>query len=103
MLPSATRMPLVIVPGIYDSGPAHWQSYWEADHPDARRISPGSFDRPDLHDWVEAIADAIASCGTAPVLVAHSLGCLVVLEWAKGSERCGTRRRLSRARGRVDR
>lgn len=83
MLPSTTRVPLVIIPGIDNSGPAHWQSYWEASHPDSRRIKPASFDRPDLRDWVKAIDDAVSTCDTAPVLVAHSLGCLAILEWAK--------------------
>ena len=42
------------------------------------RISPASWDEPELDDWLEAITRV-----TTPdsVLVAHSLGCLAVANW----------------------
>ena len=74
--------PVVIVPGIGGSGPEHWQSRWEAELPDVRRIEPASWDHPELDDWVAAIDRAVAASSTPPILVAHSLGCLAVAHWA---------------------
>lgn len=89
MLDAMTTHPMVIVPGINDSGPTHWQTLWQASHPDARRIEPTSFDQPDLEDWVRALDVAVGSCAGPPLLVAHSLGTLAVLEWVRrfGTER----------------
>ena len=74
--------PVVIVPGIGGSGPEHWQSRWEAELPDVRRIEPASWDHPELDDWVAAIDRAVAASAAPPVLIAHSLGCLAVAHWA---------------------
>jgi predicted alpha/beta hydrolase family esterase len=71
MLPEIERVPLVIVPGANNSGPNHWQTFWEAAHPDWRRTEPASFDVFDLEDWVRALEAAIARCATSPALAAH--------------------------------
>ncbi|MGR0318511.1 RBBP9/YdeN family alpha/beta hydrolase [Agromyces sp. ZXT2-3] len=73
---------LVIVPGIGGSGPEHWQSRWEAALAGTTRIDPESWDEPGLDDWVRAIDRAVAASPAPPVLVAHSLGCLAVAQWA---------------------
>ena len=72
----------ITVPGIGGSGEAHWQSRWEAGDPDFRRFGPASWDMPDLQDWIAALDRAVAAAPPAPVLVAHSLGCLAVAHWA---------------------
>ncbi|GAA1519020.1 RBBP9/YdeN family alpha/beta hydrolase [Nocardioides humi] len=79
---SLPSQPLVIVPGIDDSPPGHWQSLWQAAHPDARRIAPQSFIQPDLSDWVQAVDEAVNSATSRPLLIAHSLGCLAAIAWA---------------------
>lgn len=81
----------VIVPGIGGSGPAHWQSRWEAVLSDARRIAPASWDAPDLDDWVAAIDRAVGHADPVPVLVAHSLGCLAVAHWALRTDAAASR------------
>ncbi|WP_368086573.1 alpha/beta hydrolase, partial [Curtobacterium sp. MCBA15_016] len=48
--------PWVIVPGIWNSDPDHWQSLWQddrsADDPGAVvRIAPASWSEPDPDDW----------------------------------------------------
>ncbi|PZE25566.1 alpha/beta hydrolase [Curtobacterium sp. MCLR17_055] len=91
--------PWVIVPGIWNSDPDHWQSVWERereqqdehderiqhDHrpqqPAAVRIAPTSWSDPDPDDWCAAISTAVASCPEPPVLIAHSLGVLAVADW----------------------
>jgi predicted alpha/beta hydrolase family esterase len=75
---------LLIVPGIYDSGPAHWQTLWEQRH-GGRRFRPASFDEPDAWDWVAAIDRAAAGLGPDTVVVAHSLGCLATAHVAATS------------------
>lgn len=72
---------IVMVPGIGGSGPEHWQSLWEASSPDAVRIAPASWERPDLGDWVAALERAVASRRRPPVVVCHSLGCLLFAHW----------------------
>ncbi|MGY3551163.1 putative alpha/beta hydrolase family esterase [Bradyrhizobium sp. USDA 4472] len=73
------------LPGIGNSGEAHWQSRWELADPGIRRFSPASWDQPDLADWIEALDRAVRTARTPPVLVAHSLACLLVAHWQKQS------------------
>jgi predicted alpha/beta hydrolase family esterase len=81
----------VIVPGIDGSGPAHWQSRWQAVLTDAHRIAPTSWHEPELDDWVEAIDRAVGHAEPVPVLVAHSLGCLAVAHWAVRTDGAASR------------
>ncbi|OXI31431.1 hypothetical protein CFB89_18450 [Burkholderia sp. AU16741] len=78
---------IVIVPGIGNSGPDHWQSHWEAAFPAAARIAPASWDAPDLADWMAALDEAVANAGAAPLVVCHSLGCLLFAHWHAVSSR----------------
>lgn len=78
---------IVIVPGIGNSGPDHWQSHWEAALPGAARIAPASWDAPDLADWTAALDEAVANAGVPPLVVCHSLGCLLFAHWHAVSAR----------------
>ena len=72
---------VVIVPGLGDSGAGHWQTRWQDQNPHLVRISPASWTEPDLGDWLSALERAADH--RRPVLVAHSLGCLLSIEWAR--------------------
>lgn len=72
---------LIIIPGFGGSGPAHWQSLWEELYPSTKRLQPESWDAPELDDWIAALELLVGACKTPPVLVAHSLGCLLVAFW----------------------
>jgi predicted alpha/beta hydrolase family esterase len=72
---------IIIVPGIGNSGKDHWQSLWQDKMPRARRIRPSDWDRPYLDDWLSALDAAVGEATEPPVLVAHSLGCLLVAQW----------------------
>lgn len=74
---------ILVVPGWTGSGPEHWQTRWERDRPGLTRVEMGDWDRPDRAAWVARLDAAVAE-GPAPVLVAHSLGCLAVAHWATG-------------------
>lgn len=75
--------PVLILPGIGNSGPEHWQSRWQALEPSFRRIEMPNWDEPQLKDWVAAIDVAVRAAAVPPVVAAHSLGCLALVHWAK--------------------
>ena len=74
----------IVLPGIYNSGPTHWQTLWEQD-PAFVRFAPSDWDAPTRADWAAALEAAVVASPEPPVLVAHSLACLLVPIWAAGS------------------
>ncbi|GLQ78832.1 hypothetical protein GCM10007881_23480 [Mesorhizobium huakuii] len=77
----------IVLPGSGGSGPAHWQSRWESADPAMRRFRPSSWDLPDFTDWLAALEAAVIAALEPPVLVAHSLSCLLIAHWQKISQR----------------
>jgi predicted alpha/beta hydrolase family esterase len=73
---------VLIVAGLWNSGPQHWQTHWERKHPDWKRVLHRDWNNPHCGEWVAELDEAIAECEGAPVLVAHSLGCVLVAQWA---------------------
>jgi predicted alpha/beta hydrolase family esterase len=73
---------ILILPGYGDSGPDHWQSLWERDDPACRRVVQDDWLEPKLADWLAVLDREICACATPPVLVAHSLACALVAQWA---------------------
>lgn len=73
--------PVLVLPGYGDSGPEHWQSRWEAMDPRLRRVAQRDWLEPVLDDWVAALERAVSACAEPPVLIAHSLGCVLVAHW----------------------
>lgn len=74
--------PILIIPGIDGSGPAHWQSHWEADLPTAERVNQADWSRPTLAEWTASLAESVRAAPGA-ILVAHSLGCVLVAHLAQ--------------------
>lgn len=72
---------LLLVPGLDNSGPTHWQSIWERERNDCRRVDLGLWHRPHRNVWVNKLNAAIAASDRPVVLVAHSLGCHAVAWW----------------------
>ena len=79
--------PVLLLPGIGDSGPAHWQSLWQSAHRHVTRVTQHDWDHPVRDDWVRALDEAVTQTTVPPILVAHSLGCLAVAHWAAQSAR----------------
>jgi uncharacterized protein len=73
---------VVIVPGWHGSGPAHWQTVWEQNHPEYVRVAQRDWCSVHCADWVMAVDRPVVSSPGEAVLVAHSLGCLAVAWWA---------------------
>jgi len=81
MQPSTIRHKILTIPGLYNSGPTHWQSLWEQAFPTCERIELGSWNDPVKEDWVEQIAIAIAAEDEPVLVAAHSLGCPAFAHW----------------------
>jgi uncharacterized protein len=70
------------LPGIGNSGPKHWQTLWEASDRRIRRVLQKDWDNPVAGDWIAELEKTVAAAGRPPVLIAHSLGCLLAVHWA---------------------
>jgi len=74
---------VLILPGIGNSSPQHWQSYWERTNPDFVRVQQRDWNNPNCEEWAATLEAAVKRNGSGhAVIVAHSLGCLVVAHWA---------------------
>ena len=72
---------LLVVPGLNDSGPAHWQTWLQQQYGRrAVRVEQDDWARADLTHWSQRIAATLAAHPPARwVAVAHSFGCLALL------------------------
>ncbi|MFD2265363.1 RBBP9/YdeN family alpha/beta hydrolase [Lacibacterium aquatile] len=64
----------LILPGLGNSGPEHWQSIWEASGPEFVRVQQSDWENPKRADWIAAIADAVR-VNPGAILICHSLAC----------------------------
>jgi predicted alpha/beta hydrolase family esterase len=74
----------LILPGLHDSDPGHWQSRWEARDDTLLRVIQDDWETPHCADWIAKLDQALALTGPDTVLVAHSAGCALVAHWAVG-------------------
>jgi len=73
-----------IVPGLGNSGPQHWQTFFENTGNNFQRIVQQEWEAPDCNDWIANIDKAIAGYDLSTViLIGHSLGCVTIAHWAK--------------------
>jgi predicted alpha/beta hydrolase family esterase len=77
----------LILPGLYDSGPEHWQSHWERGSPSFVRVRHRDWDTPDREEWVATLDAAIVAAPGEILLVAHSTACALVAFWVAASPR----------------
>ena len=75
---------VLLLPGWQNSGPNHWQSHWESLY-GYERVEQHDWTRPLRGDWITRLEEVVLD-STAPVLlVAHSMGCLLVAAWSAHS------------------
>lgn len=87
----------LILPGIGNSGPLHWQSQWQQQWPDRfDRIAHSEWDAPVAATWVRELSEYLRHGDGEVVLVAHSLACLLVALWAEQAT-AAERQRISGA------
>ncbi len=75
-----TDIRVLIIPGLHNSGDAHWQSWLQTQYRGAVRVKQQRWDHPDLLAWSARIDEALAKAPalTQWVAVAHSFGCLAL-------------------------
>jgi predicted alpha/beta hydrolase family esterase len=78
----AAPVRLLVLPGLGGSGPAHWQTVWEASDLACSRVEQRDWERPQLDEWLDAADAAIGAVEAPVVLVAHSLACVLVAHGA---------------------
>lgn len=79
--------PVLVVPGIGNSGPLHWQTLWQEAHPHWQRLAVPDWDNVACDDWVAAIERQVSANARETIIVAHSLGCLATVHWVARSGR----------------
>jgi len=79
--------PVVIVPGLRDHVPEHWQTLLEKTQPNAVSVPRMSERKLSCAAWVEALEHTLAPITSPPILVAHSAGVMIVVHWARQHQR----------------
>ena len=70
---------ILIVPGYRGSPSGHWQTWIEAQYPNAERLTAIDYHQPALSDWSEHISEYLANQTHPVTIVAHSFGCLAAV------------------------
>jgi predicted alpha/beta hydrolase family esterase len=73
--------PILIVPGLGDSPPGHWQDLWLRRVPNATKVEQDDWDDPHLCKWLSNLSAALERFPGA-ILVGHSLGCSAIVRLA---------------------
>lgn len=73
---------ILTIPGLGNAGPLHWQSIWESEHPQIKRVIQQSWDEPVCSDWVKEIEKNAQAAEKPLILITHSLGCIALACWA---------------------
>ncbi len=78
---------IFILPGLFNSGPDHWQTHWENKY-GFTRIQQSDWETPVCEDWINTIDAAITGKPLDEViLIGHSLACCTVVHWANKYKR----------------
>ena len=70
---------VIIVPGLHDSSPGHWQSRWHRRHPEFSRVRQDDWEHPELRAWAGRLGQVRQRDPRPALLVAHSFGCLTAV------------------------
>lgn len=83
-------MHYLIVPGLNNSGPDHWQTFWTRSLPSASRVQQRCWDKPQKEDWIQTLNEFIRQQKEDTILVAHSLGVVTTVLWLLQAARQGS-------------
>ncbi len=73
---------ILILPGLGNSGPGHWQVRWAEKMRTAAIVEQADWDEPDPEDWTDTIVKAVELAERPVVLVAHSLAVIALVQAA---------------------
>ena len=79
---AAESCAFVLVPGLHNSGPDHWQSFWQLRLPFWLRVAQSRWDDPDIGRWIDATRRRLAGVTQPAILVGHSFGALASVAFA---------------------
>ncbi len=82
--PESAARTVLILPGWLGSGPDHWQMHWARSY-GYTVVEQNDWQRPRRGDWLARLDEVITDAPGSLVLVAHSLGCILVAAWASFS------------------
>lgn len=88
MAGSSAGLRVLLLPGWQNSGDTHWQSRWERLHGD-HRVDQSDWMTPRRGDWMARLEEVLLESEQPALLVAHSLGCLLVAAWAAHTREAG--------------
>ncbi len=72
----AEQFDFILVPGFKNSGPEHWQSFWEREIELFHRIEQSKWEQRDIVLWIDAIGRMLTKRKRPAILIGHSLGAL---------------------------
>ncbi|MGN6352491.1 MAG: RBBP9/YdeN family alpha/beta hydrolase [Parafilimonas sp.] len=73
----------LIIPGLGNSGPEHWQTCFERLGSNFLRVEQRDWESPDCNEWIQSIDRGVSGFDPSTVvLVGHSLGCAAIVHWA---------------------
>ena len=78
---------ILIVPGLRDHVPAHWQTLLEQKLPNAISVPRMERDKLSCAAWVGKLDESLAAIQGSVILVAHSAGVMIVVHWAQRHRR----------------
>lgn len=80
--PERQAVRVLIIPGLHNSGPAHWQTWLQTQYRGTARVQQRDWAQPDLQAWSARIDQTLAQApqGTQWIAVAHSFGCLALAD-----------------------
>jgi predicted alpha/beta hydrolase family esterase len=76
---------VLVVPGLRDGTPEHWQALLAAELPEVRSLPALGRRNIDLRARMDAIETAVIAATRPVVIVAHSGGCIATVHWARST------------------
>ncbi|WP_114009287.1 RBBP9/YdeN family alpha/beta hydrolase [Cohaesibacter intestini] len=74
---------ILLIPGYGDTLPGHWLMRWRDKMPTAREVKQDDVHNPSKDAWMTNLLAEIEASTRPVVLVAHSLGCILVAHGAE--------------------
>jgi predicted alpha/beta hydrolase family esterase len=73
----------VLIPGLRNSKPNHWQSLWEQAYPNQFiRVHQANWEQPDAAIWIAEMEKQLAQFDASElILIGHSIGCMAIVKW----------------------